>query len=220
MINLLLLKLILEQRLVVTKQPPDYVTSKEAAELLDVSLRTIQLWVENGTLRAWKTPGGHRRVYFDSIKKELDKRTTGYRPLKITNLVKKPLSVIVVDDDPFQKDLITTLIKNTKLNIDLHSASDGYEGLVIIGKITPDLAIIDLSMPNIDGFSMIKALISNNITSNMDIVVLTGLNDTQIAEHGGLPDSIPVFQKPIRREKLEEILFSMIKSHNVFADTA
>lgn len=40
----------------------DTLTTREAAALLNASLRTIQLWVEAGQLKAWKTPGGHRRI--------------------------------------------------------------------------------------------------------------------------------------------------------------
>ena len=39
-----------------------YITSRQAASQLGLSLRTIQLWVENGVLSAWKTAGGHRRI--------------------------------------------------------------------------------------------------------------------------------------------------------------
>lgn len=45
----------------------DYLTTREAAELLGVALRTAQLWVEAGTLRAWKTAGGHRRITRESV---------------------------------------------------------------------------------------------------------------------------------------------------------
>jgi excisionase family DNA binding protein len=44
-----------------------FCTTREAATLLGVSVGTVQLWVENGLLQAWKTAGGHRRVMRDSI---------------------------------------------------------------------------------------------------------------------------------------------------------
>jgi excisionase family DNA binding protein len=45
----------------------DVCSTREAADRLGVSLRTVQLWSEAGLLRAWKTPGGHRRILTDSI---------------------------------------------------------------------------------------------------------------------------------------------------------
>jgi excisionase family DNA binding protein len=50
------------------------VTTREAANLLDASVRTIQIWVEQGQLKAWKTPGGHRRILRSSVNEVLAKR--------------------------------------------------------------------------------------------------------------------------------------------------
>ena len=55
-------------------------TTREAAELLGVSLRTIQLWVDNGVLEAWKTVGGHRRVSRQSIDALRSGQTAGQMP--------------------------------------------------------------------------------------------------------------------------------------------
>jgi len=44
-----------------------YYTTIETAKLLGVSVRTVQLWVENGSLEAWKTAGGHRRIVASSV---------------------------------------------------------------------------------------------------------------------------------------------------------
>lgn len=48
-----------------------FCTTREAAQLLGVSVGTVQLWVERGVLEAWKTTGGHRRVLRDSVDKLL-----------------------------------------------------------------------------------------------------------------------------------------------------
>ena len=47
------------------KQAPS--ATREAAEALGICVRTAQLWVEQGRLRAWKTPGGHRRILRESV---------------------------------------------------------------------------------------------------------------------------------------------------------
>ncbi len=49
-------------------------STREAAERLGVSLRTVQLWTEAGLLRAWKTPGGHRRILTSSVDRLLQRR--------------------------------------------------------------------------------------------------------------------------------------------------
>jgi excisionase family DNA binding protein len=54
-----------------TETPGAFLTTREAAQALGVSLRTAQLWVENGQLEAWKTEGGHRRITPDSVQRLL-----------------------------------------------------------------------------------------------------------------------------------------------------
>lgn len=49
--------------------PRIYCSTAEAAQSLGVSTRTIQLWVDSGVLAAWKTAGGHRRVFLESVEK-------------------------------------------------------------------------------------------------------------------------------------------------------
>ena len=52
----------------------DLLSTREAAQLLGISLRTAQLWVESGVLRAWKTAGGHRRILRASVEAVLAER--------------------------------------------------------------------------------------------------------------------------------------------------
>ena len=46
-----------------------FCTSAEAAQLLGVALRTVQLWTEAGLLQGWKTAGGHRRISRESVQR-------------------------------------------------------------------------------------------------------------------------------------------------------
>ena len=50
-----------------TSEDATFITTREAARRLGVSLRTAQLWTENGLLDAWKTEGGHRRIRAESV---------------------------------------------------------------------------------------------------------------------------------------------------------
>jgi excisionase family DNA binding protein len=51
-----------------------FCTTRQAAARIGVSHRTVQMWVENGALRAWKTAGGHRRIAVDSVDRLLEDR--------------------------------------------------------------------------------------------------------------------------------------------------
>ena len=85
---------------------PDTLTTREAANLLSASVRTIQLWVEDGRLKAWKTPGGHRRVLRTSVEEMLATRQ------RVSGGNLRKYEVLVVDDDPIQRAVLEKILGN------------------------------------------------------------------------------------------------------------
>ncbi len=176
-------------------------TTREAAELLGISVRTAQLWVEDGRLSAWKTPGGHRRILRDSVNAMLAdrQRASGDRS-------DGPFSVLVVEDDPVQRWLMEALISRYLPTCSLRSAADGFEGLMQIGEHAPEVLVTDLSMPGLDGFRMLGSLYRSHMTRSMQIIVVTALSDEEIREHGGLPEGVAVMKKPVNSAELTHLL--------------
>lgn len=187
-----------------------FVTTREAARLLNVSLRTIQLWTESGVLSAWKTAGGHRRISAESVKKIRDDqllKTAAPDGDSIT-------TVVIVEDDPLYRELYRLKIAAWRLFTNIVVAKDGFEGLLTIGKVNPQLVITDLGMPGMDGFQMIRSLREASV--NLDIIVITGLSDQEIESKGGLPDDVTVLKKPDPLQQLEALLHA--RSETITAD--
>lgn len=175
------------------KPASGFYTSREAAKILGVSTTTIQLWVEAGVLPAWKTAGGHRRIPSEAVEAILSKRhvDVGMEQAKHSH------SVLIVEDEPVQREIYRLKFEEWGLPVDLHLAKDGFEGLVMTGKYNPDLIITDLSMPGMDGFEMIKRLVESKEIRVPLIIVVTGLNAREIEAFGGLPEGVPVYNKPV-----------------------
>ncbi len=171
----------------------DYCTTREAARILGVSVRTVQLWVENGTLDAWKTEGGHRRVSIASV--ERVRHTGKYR--SGAPRTKEKINVLVVEDDNILLRLYRIRMESWGLPITVSTAHNGVEGLIMIGRVSPDLLITDLNMPELDGFTMVRTLVGSSLRDGMEIVVVTGLDEDEIAASGGLPKDIQVLPKPV-----------------------
>lgn len=177
----------------------DYCSTKEAAAILGVSHRTVQLWVENGTLQAWRTAGGHRRITVESVKRLVDGRhlaIAGHAPSAPSLPAPRGRRVLVVDDDPLMLRLYELEMAGWGLDLDLVKANNGFEALIRIGEQRPDLLVSDLSMPGMDGFRMIRTLREDSGTAGMHMIVVSGLDRTTIKAMG-LPTDIPVFPKPV-----------------------
>lgn len=186
----------------------DVLSTREAAERLGVALRTVQLWVESGVLPAWKTAGGHRRISRAAVERLIEER----RHALAGDASPAPdtpgrLRLMLVEDEPEQRRLLTLMVERWGLPIELATASDGFEALLRMGQACPDVLFTDLNMPGMDGFRMVSALRAmGQAYEAMDIAVITALTPAQIAERGGLPAGVRVFYKPVPFDDLEQLV--------------
>lgn len=184
----------------------DLCTTREAAQRLGVSLRTVQLWVESGVLRAWKTAGGHRRILVASVDEILEQRRVALGGAEAPADAAPPFTLVVVEDDPDLLKLYSLYVASWNLPLRLVTATNGFEGLVRIGETQPKMLIADLNMPGMDGFRMIRSLRPSADYQDMEIVVVTALGKAEIADRGGLPEDVKVMTKPVPFSELERLV--------------
>lgn len=179
----------------------DFCSTKEAAAVLGVSHRTVQLWVESGTLQAWRTAGGHRRITLESVNRLVEGRRVAIAahappPAAPVALASSTRRVLVVDDDPLMLRLYELEMAGWGMDLDVVKANNGFEALIRIGEERPDLLVSDLNMPGMDGFRMIRTLREDSGSAGMSMIVVSGLDRATIKAMG-LPADIPVFPKPV-----------------------
>lgn len=180
-----------------------YCSTREAAELLGISIKTAQSWVEAGMLQAWKTPGGHRRILRTSVDALLRERSgilarPGNRSLAQT--------IVAVDDDPEMRRLYEMHLGDWHARVRLLTVNNGFEALLLVGQESPRVLIADLNMPGMDGFRMVRALRANPDHAALNIVIVSALSTAEIADQGGLPTDVPIFTKPVAFENLKQRL--------------
>ncbi len=179
----------------------DFVSTRAAAVMLGVALRTVQLWVERGSLQAWKTVGGHRRVVRASVEKLVAERAAAIaagRPVAEFRL-------LVVEDDPRQRRLYEQQVPSWRPTVKLQLARDGFEGLLKAGQFQPDLILCDLQMPGMDGFRMVEAL-RQDATLLAEIIVITALGEGAIRERGGLAPDLQVLVRPVPLAQIRKLV--------------
>ena len=179
----------------------DFCSTKEAAAVLGVSHRTVQLWVESGTLQAWRTAGGHRRITLESVNRLVEGRRVAIAahappPAAPAASASSTRRVLVVDDDPLMLRLYELEMAGWGMDLNVVKANNGFEALIRIGEERPDLLVSDLNMPGMDGFRMIRTLREDSGSAGMSMIVVSGLDRATIKAMG-LPADIPVFPKPV-----------------------
>lgn len=196
-------------------------STREAAKLLGVAVSTIQLWTDNGTLKAWVTAGGHRRIFAKSVN-DLYKQQNSTSEI-VSNIVPdtkndksntSTISIVIVEDDKSLQRLYKQQLRVLGLDLSIHVASDGYEGLIIIGELCPDIIITDLLMPNINGFQLINALVNFNGLKNSLIVAVSAITKQEIESKGGLPNNVELIAKPFLIEDMQRVVYKKINKLN------
>lgn len=183
---------------------PEYLSTRDAATALGLSLGTVQKMVETGVLEAWKTEGGHRRIPHSAIRDYLAQRQ-GSKPAGTM------LDVLVAEDDPTLQALYRGAFEKWDLPLSVRLVDNGFDGLLAVGNRQPDVLITDLMMPGLDGFDMIRRLRSRKDLTNMEIVVVSAMEPEQIADKGGVPSDIAVFRKPIPLVEIKGYLRAILQ---------
>lgn len=185
-----------------------YLSTREAAERLGVSLRSVQLWVENGALRAWKTAGGHRRIPIECVEEMLLARAASAGEAART----AAFDVLLIEDDPVQVELMRARLATLALPLplSLRVSTDGYLGLIALGEALPDLLLLDLDLPRIDGLTLLRTLRGSSAYTRLPVVVTSALSPAEIAERGGLPAGTHCLPKPVNFHALRSRLLSLM----------
>ena len=109
-------------------------------------------------------------------------------------------NVLVVDDVPLNLLLVEKML--SKFNFRIRKAANGRIALEEIAKEKPDLILLDLMMPEVDGFEVLRQVRENPDTANIRVVILSALNSTDDIVKGYQLGANDFITKPIIIEKL------------------
>ncbi|BAQ60781.1 chemotaxis regulator - transmits chemoreceptor signals to flagelllar motor components CheY [Geminocystis sp. NIES-3708] len=119
------------------------------------------------------------------------------------------ISILVIDDDPNNFDIIEGLLYDYRY--DLHYSSSGKNALCQLEIIKPDLIILDVMMPDLDGIEICKIIKANSLWQSIPIIMVTALNEKKdLAKclEAGADDFI---SKPVNRAELSARVHSMLR---------
>ena len=178
-------------------------TSSQVAGLLQVNRASVNNWVRDGRLEAFRTPGGHHRIRVSDLVAFLSTHELPIPP-RLQPLLKR--KILIVDDDKKQLAALRRGFRSYKSNAEVETVENGMDALVRIGAFSPDVIFLDVFMPGIDGVEACKRLRTMTATKNTKIYLVTGeINDELLAdaERVGADDCL---QKPISALSLASLL--------------
>jgi len=146
----------------------------EAAKLSGVSRTTLWVWVKSGHIKALVTPGGHHRI----LKEEVDRILTENHAAPLNARHQK--TILIVDDDPQMQKILQA--RFSRMNFYVETAGDGFEAGVKVVELIPDLVILDLFMPGIDGFEVCRKIKEKKELAQTRILAVSGLDSPENKE--------------------------------------
>jgi CheY-like chemotaxis protein len=106
----------------------------------------------------------------------------------------------MVDDVPLNLLVVTKML--SRFNFRIRTASNGIEALQKVAEEKPDLILLDILMPQMDGFEVLRRLRSDPATADLRVVILSALNTTEDIVKGFNLGANDFITKPIIMEKL------------------
>ena len=180
----------------------------EIAKICHVTPVTVNNWIDKGLIPSFSTGGGHRRVWDDDLAAFLIKHNIPVpEELKTQSRVK----IMIVDDEP---SIIVTLqrtIEGIFENVDITSADNGFKAGQDITIQKPDLIILDLKLPGLDGFEVCRQIKTNPGLKHSKILAMSGYNIKEFeakAIQSGADDFLP---KPFTHAEVIEKISKLLK---------
>ena len=120
--------------------------------------------------------------------------------------------ILVVDDEPDIRRIVSFLLKNW--GFEVMTAENGIEGLNIIENEKPDLVLLDVSMPKMNGFQTLEQIRNKPEFKNLPIIMLTANSDTDIIDTAvsyGIHDYITKPFEPYELQERIDTVMSKVK---------
>lgn len=171
-----------------------YLTPTQVARLLMVSPITVRQWAQKGLLDARMTAGGHRRFAREDVE-----RFARERGVQIDSVER---SILVVDDDTQLNNYLVTLLQTQVEDLTVYSAADGFEAGRLVQQHKPEIVLLDIMMPGMDGVAVCRSIKSDPETADALVIGMTGHFTPQVETRVLEAGAAVLLKKPFSSQEL------------------
>ena len=173
-----------------------YFTPTEVAKICNISYATVVNYCEQQKIENIKSPiTNHRKIARESLEQFLQQHD-----IPLTRIDEyDALKIMLVEDSEADQLAIRKILKKgfgQKAQVQVHD--DGYSALIHLGQYKPDVLILDIFIPKIDGFEVCKTIKSNPDTADIKIIAISGREDKQTMDRVMASGADVFYAKPLR----------------------
>src|SRR3569623_2640222 len=171
----------------------EWLTLGQAARFIGGAQSTIRKWPDQGRVPAFYTPGGHRRYRRSDLESFLDRSGPAGRP-------KSGPLVLLVDDDEKVRELVRVNLEFEGYIV--REAGSAEEGMAAIEEAKPDLVLLDVMMPHVDGWEMLRRGQERYGAGAIPVVMFSGKVDEEAQQLADTAGALGFVGTPIALRQL------------------
>jgi excisionase family DNA binding protein len=176
----------------------DWLTLGQAAKYLGVAQSTIRKWSDGGRLLAFYTPGGHRRYRRSDLDTFLAQSGSGSPP----RTREGRRLILIVDDDDRLREFVRVNLEMEGYSV--REAADAEQGLAALEEEPPDLILLDVMMPKVDGWEMLRRVQERHGVGSIPVIMFSGKVDEEAMRDAASRGAQGFIGKPFNPQQLIE----------------
>jgi excisionase family DNA binding protein len=183
--------------------------TNEVAKLCQVSQGTVIRWIKEGKIPAASTGGGHNRVALGDV---IDFLKIHHLPLPDDVSIEKK-RILIVDDEPGLRDMIRFMLEREFPSVLIEEAAEGFSAGWKTHSFNPDLVILDLMIPGLDGLQVCDFIRQLEV-KRTKIIAISAINDPEVRNDflkSGANEFLP---KPFELDSLKEMIAALLNERN------
>lgn len=187
----------------------------EVANICGVVNQTAINWIRNGYLKAFSTPGGQYRIYLEDLVDFMKDRNMKIpTELLEASQQKKSIfaSILIVDDDRGLNQVVTKFIEKEIPDLSIFQAFDGFEAGAIMAEKKPNIILLDLDLPGVNGEDLFKKINASEEFGKPVVCVMTALKDETVLDRLKDNGVENFFIKPLNLVEISDTVKDLIKN--------
>lgn len=171
-------------------------TTHDAARILGIHPFTVGRWIDQGLLKAFRTAGGHRRVRGPDLRRYLLEHEMPVPP-ELDSAGGAKLKLLVVDDEQLALNALKRAFKPLANEVELTMTTSPIEALLLLSELRPDGMLIDINMPDLDGFEVCRRVKAFKSLQDVKLIGMTALHRSDVIGSMLRAGAVACLEKPV-----------------------